>query len=199
MVPWLSPIIDCICICLSQVLVEPLRGHPFQDPIYRHILTSTIVSEFWVRRWNGLKGELVFWWPFHQALHQFCSYISHSQGQFLDKKFYMGFQLAQNVKIYASYIQTHLIIPVSIKCSDPISIFVCAQYMWFQQVLVYAGWWVVKYEMIEPFPHHWNEIEMNVIQFLSLYSFATVWYFLSSLVLNSYLHILYFFPLASWM
>ena len=60
---------------------------------------------------------------------------------------------------------------------------------------MYVWWWVVKYETIEPFPVHWNEINMNVIQFLSLCSFTTVWYFLRSLVLNNYLHILYFFLL----
>jgi hypothetical protein len=33
-----------ICVCLSQLLVEPLRGQPCQVPICKHIIASVIVS-----------------------------------------------------------------------------------------------------------------------------------------------------------
>jgi hypothetical protein len=33
-----------ICICLSQLLVGPLRGQPCQAPVCKYIITSVIVS-----------------------------------------------------------------------------------------------------------------------------------------------------------
>ena len=39
-----------ICLCLSQVLTEPLRGQPYQSPVYKHVLAATIVSRFVVCR-----------------------------------------------------------------------------------------------------------------------------------------------------
>jgi hypothetical protein len=45
-----------ICICLSQVLAEPLRVQSYQAPVCKHFLASTIVSEFGVCRWNGSYG-----------------------------------------------------------------------------------------------------------------------------------------------
>jgi hypothetical protein len=44
-VQWLSV---SICICLSQVLTEPLRGQPYQAPVCKHILASAIMSGFGV-------------------------------------------------------------------------------------------------------------------------------------------------------
>jgi hypothetical protein len=45
-----------ICIFLSQVLAEPLRGHPYQAPVSKCILASAIVSGFGVCRWDGTLG-----------------------------------------------------------------------------------------------------------------------------------------------
>jgi hypothetical protein len=55
-VQWLAV---SICICLSHVLAELLRGQPYQAPVYKHILASAIVLGFDVCRWNGSLGEAV--------------------------------------------------------------------------------------------------------------------------------------------
>jgi len=41
-VEWLA---ESICICVSQVLAEPLRGQLYQSPDGKHILSSAIMLE----------------------------------------------------------------------------------------------------------------------------------------------------------
>jgi hypothetical protein len=41
---WLSL---SICICMGQVLVEPIRKQSFQDPVSKHFLVSAIVLGVW--------------------------------------------------------------------------------------------------------------------------------------------------------
>ena len=55
-VQWLAV---SICICLSQMLAEPLRGQLYQAPLSKHFLASEIVSGFgvqmgWIPKWGGL-------------------------------------------------------------------------------------------------------------------------------------------------
>jgi hypothetical protein len=39
-----------ICICIGQVMVEPLRGQPHQAPVSKRFLISAIMSGFGVCR-----------------------------------------------------------------------------------------------------------------------------------------------------
>jgi hypothetical protein len=48
---WWLPV--SICISISQVLGEPLRGQPYQTPVSKSFLASAIVSGFGVCRWDG--------------------------------------------------------------------------------------------------------------------------------------------------
>jgi hypothetical protein len=60
-----------ICICLGQVLAEPLREQPYQAPVSKCFLSSAIVSGFGVCRWGGSLGGAVSGWPFLQSLLHF--------------------------------------------------------------------------------------------------------------------------------
>jgi hypothetical protein len=60
-VQWLTV---SICICISQVLAEPLRGQPYQAPVSKRFLALTIVWGFSVCRWDGSLGGAVSGWPF---------------------------------------------------------------------------------------------------------------------------------------
>lgn len=60
-----------ICICLSQVRAEPLRGQPFQAPIYKHIMAFAIVLGFSVNSWDGSQGWVFSGWLFPQSLLHF--------------------------------------------------------------------------------------------------------------------------------
>ena len=60
-----------ICICLSQMLIESLRGQPSQAPICKHFLTSAKVSRFGVCRWDGSHGGVVSGWTYFQCLLHF--------------------------------------------------------------------------------------------------------------------------------
>ena len=42
----LDAIFACICICIDQVLVEPLGEQPYQAPVSKHFLASAIVWWF---------------------------------------------------------------------------------------------------------------------------------------------------------
>ena len=39
----LSPMVGYICICIGQVVVEPLMEQPYQAPTGKHFLASAIV------------------------------------------------------------------------------------------------------------------------------------------------------------
>jgi len=60
-----------ICICISQVLAEPLRGQLYQAPISKHFLASAIVSGFGVSRWDGSLDGMISGRPFLQPLLHF--------------------------------------------------------------------------------------------------------------------------------
>jgi hypothetical protein len=51
-IPNLSPMLDCICICLVQVLLEPLRVQPYYISIFEHNIASTIVSGSGAHPWD---------------------------------------------------------------------------------------------------------------------------------------------------
>jgi hypothetical protein len=53
-----------ICICLSQLLVEPLWGQPCHVSVCMHKITSVIVSGFCVSPCDGSQVGLVTGWPF---------------------------------------------------------------------------------------------------------------------------------------
>ena len=48
-----------ICICIGQVLVEPLREQPYQAPVSKCFLASAIVLRFGVCRLDGSLGGAV--------------------------------------------------------------------------------------------------------------------------------------------
>ena len=74
---------------IGQALAEPLRRQPYQIPVNKHFLASTVVSGFGVCRWNGSPGRrsldgLSF------SLCSTCSCISFRQELFWVKVFGMG-------------------------------------------------------------------------------------------------------------
>ena len=71
-----------ICIYISQVLAEPLRGQPYQAPVSKCFLTSAIVSGFGIYRWEGSLGRAVSGRPLLQSLFHFCPCLSFRQEQF---------------------------------------------------------------------------------------------------------------------
>ena len=87
-VPGLRWLTVSICICIGQMLVEPLRKQPYQTPVSKHFLVSAIVSGFGVCRWDGSLGGTVSEWPFLQSLFYFLSLSFIWTGTFLGKKFW---------------------------------------------------------------------------------------------------------------
>jgi hypothetical protein len=59
-VQWLSA---SICLCICQVLAEPLRRQLYQAPVSMHLLASIIVSGFGDYIWDGSPGGAVSGWP----------------------------------------------------------------------------------------------------------------------------------------
>jgi hypothetical protein len=57
-----------ICICLSQVLAEPLREQLYQARVCKYFLASAIVSGFGVWGWEGTDSGEDSGWPFLQSL-----------------------------------------------------------------------------------------------------------------------------------
>jgi hypothetical protein len=53
-----------ICICLSSLLVESLRGQPCQAPVCMFNMASVMVSGFDVHTWDGSQAGPVTGWPF---------------------------------------------------------------------------------------------------------------------------------------
>jgi hypothetical protein len=78
---WLA---GCIYICISQALAQPLRGHPYQAPVSKHCLVSTIASGFDVYSWDGSLGKAVSGWPFLQYLLYSLSLYFLLTGAILD-------------------------------------------------------------------------------------------------------------------
>jgi hypothetical protein len=64
-----------ICICLSQVLSEPFRGHPCQAPVCKKILALAIVSVLVTGHEIRCQGGTVSGWPFLQSLLHFLSLL----------------------------------------------------------------------------------------------------------------------------
>ena len=79
-----------ICICISQVLAEPLRGQLYQAPVSKHFLASAIVSGFDVCRCDGSQSGAVSGWPFLQSLLHFLSLHFLYIGTILNWKFWDG-------------------------------------------------------------------------------------------------------------
>ena len=57
-----------VCLCTMQTLAEPLRRQPYQAPVSKHFLASTIASRFGVCVWDGSPSAAVSGWPFLQTL-----------------------------------------------------------------------------------------------------------------------------------
>ena len=74
----------CPMICLSQLLIGPLRGPPCQAPACKHISNASVImlgisAHPWARSQVGTVTE----WPFFESLlHFFCPCISFGQEQF---------------------------------------------------------------------------------------------------------------------
>ena len=60
-----------ICICIDQVLVEPLREQLYQAPVSKHFLASAIVLGVGDNRSDGFLVMVVSRWPILQSLFQF--------------------------------------------------------------------------------------------------------------------------------
>jgi hypothetical protein len=90
------------CICLSQLLPEPLRGQPCQAPVSIHSMATIIVSGFDVHSWDRFQVGLVAGWPFFQSLLQFCTCTSLDRNKYgLNFLRWMGGPLPQlRVHIY---------------------------------------------------------------------------------------------------
>ena len=64
----LSLMVGCICICISQVLAELLKGQPYKSPISNCSMSSAIVPRFGVCSWDESLVGAVSRWPFLQSL-----------------------------------------------------------------------------------------------------------------------------------
>ena len=58
---------ESFCLCISQVLEEPLRRQPYQAPVNKHFLVSKIMSRFarfgcWI--WDGSPRWGSLWMTF---------------------------------------------------------------------------------------------------------------------------------------
>ena len=80
-VQWLAV---SICICLSQVLAEPLREQPYQAPISKLFLTSAIVSVFVVCGWDRSQGRV----GCSLILTQNWPCLKEIQGQNIEQRLY---------------------------------------------------------------------------------------------------------------
>ena len=74
-----SPISNCIC--LTQLLIQPLRGQPCQAAVCKHNMAPVIVSGFGAYVWDESQVELVAGWPFLQSLLHVCLCICFRQEQ----------------------------------------------------------------------------------------------------------------------
>ena len=65
-----------ICICIGQVLVEPLRGQLYQASVSKHFLTLTIVLGCGVCTWDVSLGGPVSGWSFLHFLRILVTGVS---------------------------------------------------------------------------------------------------------------------------
>ena len=87
-----------IVICLSQLLVEPLRGQPWWVPVYKRNMASVLVSRFDSHQWDEFQVEPDM--AFHSVSAPFCPCISFRQEQFGGIKFLfllVGLQLKSSL------------------------------------------------------------------------------------------------------
>jgi hypothetical protein len=62
-VPNLHPMLGYIFICLSQLLVKPLTGQPWQAPLFKNNIASVIVSRIGADPWDESPvGPIHHWW-----------------------------------------------------------------------------------------------------------------------------------------
>jgi hypothetical protein len=66
-VQWLA---ESIHLCICQALAETLRRQLYQALVGKHLLASTIVSEFGNYIWDGSPGGTVTGWSYLQVLLQ---------------------------------------------------------------------------------------------------------------------------------
>ena len=72
-----------ICICIVQVLIEPLREQTYKARVSKHFLSSAIVLGFGICRWDICLGCMVSEWPFLQSRYHFLSLYFLWTGTFL--------------------------------------------------------------------------------------------------------------------
>jgi hypothetical protein len=79
-VQWLTA---STCLYICQVLAKPIRRQPYQAPVSKHFLASTIVSGFGACIWDGSPGgesldglffSLCLWGPFLSQPPQWAKY-----------------------------------------------------------------------------------------------------------------------------
>ena len=72
-VQWLA---ESIHLCICQTLAEPLRRQLYKAPVSKHLLASTIVSEFGNCIWDVSPGRAVSGWPSLQSpIHGLSLYL----------------------------------------------------------------------------------------------------------------------------
>ena len=72
-VQWLA---KSIHLCICQALAEPLRRQVYQAPVSKHLLASTIESQFGDSIWNRSPDGTVSGWFFLQSLlHTLSPYL----------------------------------------------------------------------------------------------------------------------------
>jgi len=75
---------------ISLVLTDPLRRQPYQAPVSKCFLASTIALEYRICRWDGSLSGTVSEWPFLQSLLHFVpAFFSFRQENFGVKIFEM--------------------------------------------------------------------------------------------------------------
>ena len=79
-----------IYLCICQALAEPLKRQLYQDPVTKHFLASTIVSEFGACICDESLGGAVSGGLSFSLCSTFCPCISFRQGQFWVKIYEMG-------------------------------------------------------------------------------------------------------------
>ena len=65
-----------ICLCIYQALSEPLRGQPYQNPVSKHFLASTIASRFGDYKWDRSLVRLTLVGLFFRLCFTLCLHIS---------------------------------------------------------------------------------------------------------------------------
>jgi hypothetical protein len=79
-VQWLAA---SICLCICQILAEPLRRQSHQASISKHFPASTIAPGFGGCIWAGSPSGAVSGWPFLQSLLHTLSLLHISSCEYL--------------------------------------------------------------------------------------------------------------------